>query len=162
MKAIGRFTKAHALEGELLLEHLLEDYDFSSWPAFMVELQEGSLIPYFIENIRAENNGDLICKLDGINDRDAAKKLVNKNVHPPRNIEVKIPISASLASFIGFTIDFKGPIGQISNVSDETANALFIIQKENEEILIPAHDELIESIDEENKIIYMNLPEGLL
>ena len=41
-------------------------------------------------------------------------------------------------------------------------NALFVIPTDNDELLIPVGDDYITEIDHEKKIIYMNLPEGLL
>ena len=44
-----------------------------------------------------------------------------------------------------------------------TTNVLFVVERENgEELLIPATDDLVVSVDEKAKKIEMNIPEGLL
>ena len=55
-----------------------------------------------------------------------------------------------------------GPIGEIVDINDLTENVLFIVEHEGEEIMIPAADDLILGIDDENETILMDLPQGLV
>ena len=68
--------------------------------------------------------------------------------------------------YIGYNIlDVSGKkIGEITAIDDSTENILFCIESANsgEEILIPLSDDFIEEINDNNKTITMNLPEGLL
>jgi 16S rRNA processing protein RimM len=41
-------------------------------------------------------------------------------------------------------------------------NVLFVVRNEDEELLIPAVEDFIAAIDEENNLIEMYLPEGLI
>jgi 16S rRNA processing protein RimM len=50
----------------------------------------------------------------------------------------------------------------ISGVDSATMNVLFIVVKDDEEILIPATEDFIVKIDSNEKCLYMKLPEGLL
>ena len=60
----------------------------------------------------------------------------------------------------GFTGDY---IGIIESVDSSTENLLFVVlTKDDEEVFIPAVDEFIEEIDDNDKIIKMRLPEGLV
>ena len=53
--------------------------------------------------------------------------------------------------------------GIYADVDMSTANVLFVVERENgEELLIPATDDLVVSVDEKAKKIEMNIPEGLL
>ena len=65
---------------------------------------------------------------------------------------------------MGFEIieNQKGSIGRITAVDDSTANALFVVETESGEVLIPIADEFITEIDHDRKTISMKLPEGLL
>jgi len=67
-------------------------------------------------------------------------------------------------SFIGFSItdNSLGDLGKITEIEDSTQNVLFIVNNKKDELLVPVSDYLITDIDEENKIIYMDLPEGLV
>jgi len=53
-------------------------------------------------------------------------------------------------------------LGQVTKVDCSTLNVLLAIKCGDEELLIPAHEELIDEIDDEKKTIKVNLPEGLL
>jgi 16S rRNA processing protein RimM len=54
-------------------------------------------------------------------------------------------------------------IGTISDIDDNTDNWLFIVQRpDGSEVMIPAHEEFIAKINQEEKTIVMDLPLGLL
>ena len=55
-----------------------------------------------------------------------------------------------------------GELGKITSVDDTTENVLFEVDHNGRELLIPAVDELVSEVDEENRKLYMNIPEGLL
>ena len=48
------------------------------------------------------------------------------------------------------------------DVDDSTINTLFVIDCNGEEILVPAQEEMIAGIDNDNKEIIFDLPEGLV
>ena len=67
--------------------------------------------------------------------------------------------------FIGYNIIVGDNvlIGAIVDFDDTTDNALFIVKNQNDtEFFIPIADDFIVDIDIDNKIMTMNLPEGLL
>lgn len=89
------------------------------------------------------------------------------------NVEVYFPLKHAAEAetedlswnfFVGFRIDDEryGRIGTVTDVDTSTVNTLFVIEREDEELLIPAQEEFILEIDRENKTIAMQLPEGLL
>ena len=49
-----------------------------------------------------------------------------------------------------------------AEVDQTTENALFVIPKGDDELLIPVGESYIINIDHEKRIITVNLPEGLL
>ena len=53
-------------------------------------------------------------------------------------------------------------IGSCKSIIDNSAQALFQIEANEKEMLVPAIDEFIEAIDRDKKEIHLNLPEGLL
>ena len=66
--------------------------------------------------------------------------------------------------FIGFRVLDKqhGDLGEITAVDDSTMNILFCIEKDGEELLLPAHEEFIRNIDKKKREILVQIPEGLL
>ena len=48
------------------------------------------------------------------------------------------------------------------DVDNTTLNTLFLVEREEEELLVPAQEEFIVGIDQKQKLITVELPEGLL
>ncbi len=65
---------------------------------------------------------------------------------------------------INFTVEDinYGHIGKITGVNDSTAQALFEIDRNGVEILIPMNDHFIKKVDKINKVIIVETPEGLI
>jgi 16S rRNA processing protein RimM len=55
-----------------------------------------------------------------------------------------------------------GKVGHITGINDFTAQALFEIDKDGIQILVPVNDEIIKKVDHKNKIIIIDTPEGLI
>ena len=54
-------------------------------------------------------------------------------------------------------------MGHIVDVDMSTANVLFVVEREGGgELLVPAIDDWVVSVDEEAKKLMMHVPEGLL
>ena len=52
--------------------------------------------------------------------------------------------------------------GEIVAVDDSTMNVLFVIEKDGDELLLPAHEEFIIDLDRENRVLKVDIPDGLL
>ena len=65
---------------------------------------------------------------------------------------------------IGYNIvDSKyGDIGLIIKVDDKSSQSIFIVKNKGKEILIPINDNIIETINRENKTVYISSPNGLI
>ena len=66
--------------------------------------------------------------------------------------------------FEGFrAVDVRhGDLGEIVSVDESTMNVLFVIVKGDDEILLPAHEEFILKLDRKNRVLTVEVPEGLL
>jgi 16S rRNA processing protein RimM len=53
-------------------------------------------------------------------------------------------------------------LGQITDIDDATLNTLFVVDYQDDELLIPACEEFIIDIMPDERRILMQLPEGLL
>ena len=65
--------------------------------------------------------------------------------------------------FIGFKVkDVRhGDLGEIVAVDDSTMNVLFAIEKDGEELLLPAHEEFICKLDKKKRLLTVDVPDGL-
>ena len=105
-------------------------------------------------------------KLEGVDNDEDARLFTNLSVFFPKSYlkDNKDEFQAPGDYFIGFTIveELEGELGKIIGVDDSTVNVLFEVDYSGQELLVPANDDFILSIDEENRFIHMRLPQGLL
>lgn len=163
---IGKFQKTHALKGEL---NMISDIDmeyFKDGHPLIIE-SDGILVPYYLESIRPKGSSSYLVKICGIENEEEASQFVNEEINILKKdaeewLEEEILDSNEL---IGYRIfdEESGEIGILERVDDSTANLLFIVKDANdEEIFLPANEDFIMEIDEDKRIIIMNLPEGLI
>lgn len=161
---LGKITKKHGFKGNLIL-HLETDEPgmYQNMESVFIETN-GVLIPYFFESSTPHTKGKLLVKFEDITPEEA-EKLINKSLYLPLE---ELPEMEGTAFYyheiIGYTVidSEKGEVGIIKNVNDSGVQALFEIEFQGKEILIPIVDEWILEIDREKKTILMETPEGLI
>ncbi len=162
--SIGQFTKTHGIHGELSFTFTDDVFDHSESPYLVCEM-DGIFVPFFIEEYRFRSENSALIKFKDITDEEHAKAFIKKEIFYPKSFlpEGEEPETAS-DYFIGYTIIDKnnGPIGVIMDIDNSTMNVLFVVKYKKEELYIPASDEYVCEIDDVEKTILMDIPEGLL
>ena len=157
----GKFLKPHGTKGEIGLEGdsilLGEECDFVACDI------DGILVPFFIETRRTKNSDTLIVKIERMESAEEVRFLTNREAYIPREWTEESE-ALSWSFFRGFiAVDENlGELGEITDIDESTINTLFVIDNDGEEILVPAQEEFITGIDQENREILFNLPEGLV
>lgn len=164
---VGTITKAHGLRGEVVCQFL--DEAAAGVPTdHLLLLVEGIPVPFFIVGRRERGALGAILRFDDVDTADQAAALVGCQALLERDslaFDEDDEEAPSLRYFIGFTLEdtTEGEVGEIIDVDDQTANLLFIVQTSGgEELLVPAHPDLIVDIDHRAGFVTMRLPEGLL
>jgi len=162
---IGKFKKPHGIKGEISFSFDNDIFDRVDCP-YLVCSMDGILVPFFIEEYRFTTNETALVKLEDINSDIEAKQFTGLDVFFPRKyLEEDTDAPLTLDYFIGFSVidNQLGNIGTITDIDESTINTLFLLSdSEENEIIIPATDDFITEIDEEKKILFMDLPEGLI
>lgn len=162
---IGRFNKPHGVHGEISMTFTDDAFDRCDSP-YIVSLVDGIFVPFFIEEYRFKNDSTALVKLCDVNNEVEAAAFTLLDVYYPKRYYVESDDAATLGDyFIGFTVvdSEKGILGSVVAIDDATANILFVVATpEGDELLIPAQEAFVESVDEDARVIHMNLPEGLL
>ncbi len=117
-----------------------------------------------VERVRF-NKAYALLTLEGYSSRDDADRLRSKLVMIDR--EQITPLEGEqyyLFQLIGLRVlSNKKEIGIVKEVLQTGANDVYIVESPaHGELLLPAHEETIESIDFESQVITMSLPEGLI
>jgi 16S rRNA processing protein RimM len=163
---VGYIQKPHGLKGELILvfDQEMED-TFEDIEYLFVEV-DGGLVPFFIEDegLRFKTDKSAICRLGFIDSLTRARELLGCKVFVPE-YEIIGSEDPEVASYLigmkAFDEKF-GEIGVISRVDDFSGNFVITVVHPRAEIMIPFSDEVIQSIDEVKREIFLNCPNGLI
>jgi 16S rRNA processing protein RimM len=161
---IGKFVSAFGVNGELILKHALgRKTMLKDIQAVFIEQLKGSYIPYFTESSRAKTTDETFVKLETVDTREKALKLLQKNVYLLEVDFRKLVSKNSPLGLLGYTLIDEGKtIGEIAEVIEQPHQVLLQINLEDKEALIPLHQETLVKIDHKKKEVHVTLPEGLL
>ena len=158
---IGRLGKTHGVKGEV--SFLFDDDVFDRVDAdYLVLMVDGILVPFFMEEYRFRSDTTAIVKFCDIDTQEHARELTGCNVYFPRKLADSDEGNMSWAEIVGYSIvdaSTGRTVGKIASIDDSTINILFCLE---DGTLIPASEELITDIDQEKRIITIDIPEGLL
>ena len=158
---IGRLGKTHGVKGEV--SFLFDDDVFDRVDAdYLVLMVDGILVPFFMEEYRFRSDTTAIVKFCDIDTQERARELTGCDVYFPRKLADSDEGNMSWAEIVGYSIvdaSTGRTVGKIASIDDATINILFCLE---DGTLIPASEELITAIDQENRIITIDIPEGLL
>lgn len=162
---LGKIVKKYSFKGELLVNLDTDQPQlYTNIKSLFLDINN-RLIPYFIKESQLHKSNLLRIKLEDINTESEAKELLRKKVYLPLNLLPKLVGKAFYYhEVLGFEIWDKdhGKVGILKGVNDQSSQALFEIERNGIEVLIPVHDEFIITIDRNKKIITVKTPPGLI
>jgi 16S rRNA processing protein RimM len=166
--AIGHYNKPHGVVGEISAT-IDVDFDVLQSLTCLVSDIDGIYVPFFIDACRPKTAETVLLTIDGITSEQMAARLVNHDIYALKRDFSQASEEADadgypLDYFIGYELrDSDGAVvGEITDVDEQTENAIFIINRDGAELMVPASDDLIVEFDIDKQIMVMNLPEGLL
>ncbi|MDA0177643.1 MULTISPECIES: ribosome maturation factor RimM [Mesoflavibacter] len=162
---VGKIVKKYSFKGEILAKlDTDEPEQFENLDSILVNLR-GNLVPFFIESSQLHKSELLRIKFEDVDTEDDADSLIKSELYLPLSFLPELEDDKFYYhEIIGFKVEDKnyGNVGIISGVNDSTAQALFEIDRNGTEILIPMNDEFIIKVDKPNKTIIVETPEGLI
>lgn len=161
---IGKLVATFGLKGELLLKHTLgKKTSLKGLAAIFIEEKKESFIPWFIETAKIKNEDEIYIKLEGVDTREQAVKLTQKQAWLPETDFKKYSSKSSPISFLGYeVVENEKVLGKILEVIEQPHQVLCRIDLNGKEAFIPLHEETIVKIDKRKSQVIVELPEGLL
>ena len=162
---LGTIVKKYSFKGELLIKLDTDNPEmYTKMESVFVE-QNKNLIPFFIKDCSLHKSELLRIRFEEVNTEEDANSLIGSDLYLP--LDLLPELSGNQFYYhevIGFNVNDQnhGPIGTISGINEQTAQALFEIDHDGKQILIPIHDEIVKNIDRVNKVITIEAPEGLI
>lgn len=163
--SVGEFFKPHGIKGELSAT-LDDDLSPDDLRCIILDI-DGIFVPFFIKEFRSRGNGWLI-KLDGVETDTAAAAFARHEIYA---LTAELPDSpetdedgVNLYDLEGYTlVDGDKAVGEIERIDDSTANILLHVKApDGAMVFVPFALDLVVGLDTEERIIDMNLPEGIL
>jgi len=161
---IGYITKTKGLKGEVQLFFEFQDYEGLELDSLFIELN-GRLVPFFVAGYKLQANSTGYFYFEDIDTIEKAEKLLKKKVYLPLT---KMPERGEDEFFYtdlkGFIVhdEHYGELGEIIEVHEYPQQFIAVVPYKFREVMFPLNEDIIKSIDEENGILEVNLPEGLV
>lgn len=162
--SIGKLVATFGVQGDIILKHHLgKKTSLKGLETLFIEDKKDELLPYFIESVKVKSNDELYLKIEGINSKESAQKLIQKQVWLVEEEFHKYAGKSAAISLLGFhMVQDEDDLGEIVEVIEQPHQLLCRIDWKGKEALIPLHSETLIKIDKKKKLVLVNLPEGLL
>lgn len=167
---IGYITKLHGLKGEMQATITDTVFDDVARCPYLVCEIDGIFVPFFLSGYRFKSGQTILLSFCDIESQEQAEPFCGRQLYfdrrcftPDEAEEYDTEVEEEMG-YIGYTVIDQnlGPLGEIVDINDQTMNVLFIVERNGEELMIPAADDLVLSIDDDAQTIVMNLPAGLV
>ena len=162
---LGKIVKKYSFKGELLVKLDTDDPElFTEMESVFVELHK-KLVPFFIEESYLHKSELLRIRFEEVHNEADADALIGAHLYLPLEFLPKLSGNKFYYhEIIGFTAEDEtfGKIGKITGVNDTTSQALFEIDRDGTQILVPIIDNFIKEVNRANKTILLEVPEGLI
>ena len=162
---LGKIVKKYSFKGEVLAKLDTDEPEFfENLDAVFMALRN-NLVPFFVEHSQLHKSDLLRIKFEEVDSEEDADAIMKSELYLPLTLLPKLEGNKFyFHEVIGFTVIDKqfGTVGTITAINDSTAQALFEIDRDGIEILIPMNDAFIVEVNRENKSITVDVPEGLI
>ena len=117
-----------------------------------------------INIIKSFSDNLLILKLSEVNTEKEAEDIIFKNIFIDSKsyepIKGKSFFYDELVNFSVYSNTKK--VGVIDNINTKLPQPVFEVLIKSNKVMIPIHEDLIDKIDKKNKIIHIDIPDGLI
>lgn len=161
---IGYISKTRGLKGEVQLFFEFEDYKELDLDILFVEI-DNKLVPYFVESVKIYPNRTAYLFFEDLDHIDKAQAITRKKVFLPNTkLPQREPDDFRITDLKGFEVhDFQyGVLGNITEIHEYPQQHVASLTYKEREILFPLNEDIIDSIDPNQKVLEVTLPEGLV
>ncbi len=162
---LGKIVRKYSFKGELLAKLDTDEPElYTEMESVFVDFGH-NLVPFFIDRSQLHKSTLLRVKFEDVDTEEDAEDLIGAGLYLPLDLLPQLEGDKFYYhEIIGFTaVDENfGEIGVITGINDSTAQAIFEIDRDGKEILIPMIDDFISTLDRPNKKIHLKVPDGLI
>jgi len=161
---VGKLVATHGLKGELILQHSLgKSAGLRSLEVIFLENQKDSFLPYFLTEVKIKSGDEVYLTLEGIDTKEQARPLTQKEVWLQEADFTRLAGKSKPIALLGFhLINGEDDLGEIVEVIEQPLQVLCKVFVQGKEVLVPLHQDTLDRVDQENRLVYVTLPDGLL
>ena len=162
---LGRIVSKFSFKGEVLIKLDTDEPEtYLEMESVFVDY-DNNLVPFFIEKSSLQKSNLLRVKFEEVDSEEDAEDLMKCDLYLPLNLLPQLNDDQFyFHEVIGFTVEDAnyGTVGTLTGINDTTSQALFEIEKNGKQVLIPMNDQFLVKVDKQNKKIHVKTPEGLI
>jgi 16S rRNA processing protein RimM len=162
---VGRVLRPHGLRGAVLVENLSDNSRrYASGAELLLRREGPETAPVRVVESRANPHG-LVVRLAGVESREGAEALRGAWLEVERD-QVPEPPAGSYWVFelVGSRcVDVRhGDLGVLEDLVDDGGGTVLRIVRPGAELLVPFVDRFVAGIDRQERVVRLELPEGLV
>ncbi|HLP17905.1 MAG TPA: ribosome maturation factor RimM [Bacteroidota bacterium] len=163
--AAGKIIKVFGIKGEVkIYSYARSSQEYEAVRTVKVGADERTAGDRTIDHVR-DRGGDIYIKFAGVDDRNAAEELVNCFVFVEES-KRKAPKAGRhyIHELLGCSVvleDNGRELGTLRDVMDVAGRQMYLVATFHGEVMMPAVDEFIASVDLTRRVISVRPPEGL-
>ncbi len=161
---IGKIVGTHGVKGTCKIQAFADSLAvFQPGEALLARKPDGSENSYEIIRVKPHSRGALLTLKD-VAHREQAKALIGTELYIGRARLPELDNGGyywfDLIGLNVYTTEDRY-IGRLDSIIETGANDVYVVKKDDREILIPALKSVVRVIDTEQKIMQVELPDGL-
>ncbi len=165
MEKVAKISKLYGVDGKAVI-NLYSTFpeDFSLSDPIFIKVDSLS-VPLYFEEFERRGRSSAVVKFADLDSERRIMEFMGSDLLLAEVAGDDIDEEFFMEDLVGFSAEIVGDeplVGRLSDYIHSDANPLFEVALSEREILIPAVEEFIHSIDFEAEIIRFILPEGLL
>jgi 16S rRNA processing protein RimM len=158
---VGAIVRTHGVYGSVVVRFLpgadplvLEK---EGWCFLSIR---GKPVPFALKKVYENNNGEAVVEFNGVDSKPDTEFLIGLELSVEQLRSFKKQKVKDISLLKGYAVFNNGAeVGTILDIESTGKQYLFVLEDEK---LIPVHDDLINSINDIERRVYMDLPEGLI
>lgn len=162
---IGKIVGIHGVKGNTRLRSYAESLSvFKPGSSILIRDHHGRENHYEINWVKP-HTGTQLLSLKGITNRDQAKAIVGGELFIPQSELPELDEDTYYwHDLIGLEVYTQAEeyFGRIESIIETGSNDVYVVKKDDEEVLIPALESVVLKIDLQRKRMRIDLPEGLV
>jgi 16S rRNA processing protein RimM len=161
--SIGRLSKTFGHKGQIKLAFDADRKLMTKLKGIVYLKINQKTVPFFLKEIIYANDKTALISIEDVEDNIQAGKLVGYEVFYKTKALKTASAGNDFLDIIGFNLfDQAGNVvGKIEECIDNRGQTLLKVNTGQKEILVPFHEKLLVKIDNDKKIIMVEIAEGL-